>query len=132
MLVRWDGHTDDPAICDQPKCGWLPLGDIGWVTYNEIGFYYGGSRFFGWSPDVMYMLKLQVETTGTDTTYRVKIWNTGKEDEPDWDRIRTRSDSPPNGSLLLLAHLADVTFGDVTIVPIRDFSQSIYLPSIFH
>ena len=30
MLMRWDGHTDDPVVCGQPKCGYLPLGAILW------------------------------------------------------------------------------------------------------
>ncbi|MFN2158567.1 MAG: hypothetical protein ACK2TW_01310 [Anaerolineales bacterium] len=133
VLVRWDGHTDDPVICDQPKCGWLPLGDIGWVTNNEFGFFNGGTIYFIWEPDVLYMIKMRVETTGTDTTYRVKIWEPGEEVEPDdWDRTRTNSNSPLNGSLLLLAYNADVTFGDVSIVPIYTSTNKIWLPLIIN
>ena len=26
FTARWNGHTDDPVVCSQPRCGWLPSG----------------------------------------------------------------------------------------------------------
>ncbi len=132
VLVRWDGHTDDPVICSQPKCGWLPLGNIGWISSLYLRLFYGGEKYFVWQPDYTYMLKMRVETTGLNSTYQVKIWNPSNQIEPDdWGITRTRTNSPANGSFLLLAHLADVTFGNLTVIPVGDLTQSTYLPFIF-
>ncbi|MBI1878022.1 MAG: hypothetical protein HYR94_07315, partial [Chloroflexi bacterium] len=40
---------------------------------------------------------------------------------------------PQNGSLLLLAHHVDASFGDVTITPLAStFDEQIFLPLILH
>ncbi|MFC2053688.1 hypothetical protein ACFLV7_05225 [Chloroflexota bacterium] len=131
LVVRWDGHTDSPVTCSQPKCGWEPLGDIGWITELGLKLYYGGRRGFSWDPNTEYMLKMRVETSGVNTTYSLKSWNPKNHNEPsEWGVNRTTSNTPARGSVMLIAHMVDVTFGDVTIEPIGDPINYLRLPLI--
>lgn len=120
FLIRWDGHTDDPVVCDQPKCGWEPMGDLGWLTEDGLNMYHQGTDPRTWSLETVYMLKMRVEDSGSDTVYKVKAWDPAVEAEPDWQVTRTVSDTltPAAGSILLLSHMADATFGNVSIVPV--------------
>ena len=35
LLMRWNGHTDQPIANWQPKTGWLPHGAIGWYWWRQ-------------------------------------------------------------------------------------------------
>jgi len=120
LLFRWDGHTDTPVSCSQPKCGWEPLGDIGWLRQGTLEFWYGGQESRTWLLETEYMLKMRVETSGTDTTYSIKAWLATDDEPVNWGVTRTTSSTPASGSILLITHLADVTFGDVSIIALPD------------
>ncbi len=129
FLFRWDGHTNNPYVCGQPLCGYFPLGDIGWMQENKLALYYGGSVARTWQTDRQYQMVMRVETEAGTTTYRLKVWDTTTETEPaDWQLTRTTSTTPPDGSLLLLAHQADVTFGEVSVRQVWPYE--IYLPLV--
>ncbi len=125
FILRWNGHTDDPHFNDQPKVGWNPLGDIGWLfgNQNHEGLQLWTSKndsSFTIQENIVYWLKIKVETNGTGTKYSLKTWEEGQL-EPDYPPATTdqRNDyGPLFGSLLLVAHNADVSFGNVHIVPI--------------
>jgi regulation of enolase protein 1 (concanavalin A-like superfamily) len=119
VLLRWDGHTNVPVVCAQPKCGWEPHGDIAWMRPNRLELFHGSSTPRTWNPGIEYMLKASAETLpGGDTTYSVKLWDPATEAEPDWQVTRTTSDTLATGSPLLITHLSDVTFGNVGITPV--------------
>jgi regulation of enolase protein 1 (concanavalin A-like superfamily) len=131
LLFRWDGHTDDPVVCDQPKCGYFPLGAIGWLNDGKINFWGPPpSTQKTWELDTTYIFKMRVETTGGITsTYSIKAWDPLVESEPaGWDVAFDTTDTPLNGSLMLIVHKADATFGNITVE--RIWPYKVYLPLV--
>lgn len=123
-LVRWTGHTDVPIAGWQPKSGFEPLGNILWFQWDArdtskvtINSYYGEEKPFKPKFNTKYVFKIRVATLpGTGHVYYVKFWESG-ETEPDLWILKTEIDQGElgNGSLLLLAHHTEATFGNVSI-----------------
>ena len=57
---------------------------------------------------------------GIRSKYSVKIWPDGSEEPMNWDLVRIEEGDLNSGSALLIAHHSDVTFGNVTAVPIEE------------
>ncbi len=119
VLLRWTGHTDNPVTCAQPKCGWLPLGDIAWYRPGELEFYQGGSTARTLNTGVTYLFRTAVQTSLDGfTTYQLRVWEEGTNEPTTWDLVNTVGPADEQeGSLLLISHKADVTFGDVMVTP---------------
>ncbi len=130
LIIRWQGHTDAPVVCSQPKCGWQPAGNEAWYKLDPVAGHFFSSNISGNSeslkesvgpkllPNVTYMMKIEVETIGTDNWYRKKVWVQGQAEPAGWlIEIIRNSNSLSAGSLLLAAHHTDVTFGDIVITP---------------
>jgi len=125
VVMRWDGHTDDPVVTHNPASGWLPLGAIGWFHNGRLAI--SGNR---WRVDprqlkrpvvgATYMFKMQVETQANGRpVYRLKVWLQGKPEPQNWDVVaHGRRTDPLHGSLLLIAHRTDASFGPVKITPL--------------
>ncbi len=130
LLFRWDGHTDTPVNCGQPKCGWEPLGELAWMRRDLLEFFVEGiTTTHSWDLETTYLMKMQVETGDTGSTYSVKVWAPASEAEPvGWDLSYERTDGPANGSFLLLTHQLDSTFGEVYVE--RIWPYSLYFPLI--
>ena len=126
ILVRWNGHTDNPVATANPKSGWLPLGAIGWYHKNRLELYGNGARILGTQSrtlrrGVTYMFRMQVQTLpGGSPVYRLKVWQQGKAEPDGWDiQRRGRRSDPKHGSVLLVAHKADASFGPVIFTPLE-------------
>ena len=87
-----------------------------------------GDQIFNSTPGVQfgntYVFKARVRTTTIlgfpHGRYRFKYWLAG-DVEPDWMLEATGwAGGMMGGSLLLIAHHVDATFGDVTVVPLGD------------
>jgi uncharacterized repeat protein (TIGR02543 family) len=125
ILLRWNGHTDSPHLTDQPKSGYWPLGMLCWLQYDRMQMLGNLTAFIEMqgrqvSLDVTYLLKARVESVpGVGGYYSFKVWEEGQPEPSDWD-ITTQEDltDPQGGSVLLIAHEADASFGDVTITPV--------------
>ena len=133
ILMRWKGHTDNPVSGWQPKSGWYPLGALGWYRWYDSGgkkfHIYGNQKRLLASTsnkklklNVPYVLKMRVETKpGKGGFYRLKMWEASKPEPSGWDlKGQEALNDPQTGSFLLLAHQADVTFGDVQVRPVGD------------
>lgn len=120
FLTGWKGHTDDPVICFQPKCGWLPLGALGWITQNGIEFYDTGvNKYIPISTGTSYWMKLRTESGTSSATYSLKVWEMNTLEPVTWDITYTNNVDPVlTGSLLIMTHMADVSFGDITVYPL--------------
>ncbi len=131
ILMRWKGHTDDPVAGWQPKSGWYPLGALGWYRWFDSGA--KNLRIDGNKKrlidstnsqklklNVPYVLKMRVETKpGKGGFYRLKMWRANEPEPSGWDlKGQEALNDPQTGSFLLLAHQADVTFGDVQVRPV--------------
>ena len=122
LTMRWTGHTDSPVVCIQPHCGWLPSGGGAWYDIGQ-----GGPLLLDGVSDPMvtinvgdtFIWKLRVETIpGTGSLYSLKVWEASQLEPTEWNLTKQRGLDVADGSVILVAHHVDLTFGDVTIVPV--------------
>jgi hypothetical protein len=126
--MRWQGHTDNPYAGWQPKAGWIPNGNLGWFRFrngiNDVNLEFldpAASLDFSsqFQLGKKYWFKIRVETkSGGRSDYSLKAWADGQS-EPGWNlMVIENSDDQPSGSFLLIAHQANATFGNVTVVSV--------------
>lgn len=138
VLLRWDGHHAwDNA---QPTHGWYPMGILGWYRY-VMGITGARLEMIGGESDldikdtsgkkmtfgVTYNFEMRVETiSGIGSRYSMKVWEQGQAEPSRWDLVGEEDfSSPLKGSLLLLAHNTDASFGKVTVSPLSASSSPI-------
>ncbi|MEM7333022.1 MAG: cadherin repeat domain-containing protein [Chloroflexota bacterium] len=145
LIAHWQDHYDQ--FNDQPNWGWDNIGAFGLYSWPQgtDGQYqlivHSGRQqdFDPTKPAIQfnqpYWMKMQVETrTGQTSYFRFKMWLQSESEPADWDvEGPGRMGEPGQGSLLLVAHHVDATFGDVVInsgstTPPIDFDYSIFLP----
>jgi hypothetical protein len=142
LVAVWPGHSDNPVVCTQPKCGWLPLGAFVWFdaeasrNFNNQSapplygmFKLGSASTVEYARDVSglrsqlgvgYYWKARVERglSNARAIYRLKVWPIGGAEPPDWLVTGiSENNEVPSGSIGLLAHHADATFGNLSITP---------------
>jgi hypothetical protein len=132
LLLRWGGHDDDGK---QPRVKWHPTGGLAmlranagsegnrWIWHGgESGFLAEETRVRPIEVGSLYHFRARVETLpGPRTRYSVKRWNTRDQEPPDWDLVGVDgAQDLQSGSLLLVVHHADVTFGNVEVKPLQD------------
>ncbi|MCI0421356.1 MAG: hypothetical protein L0312_19380 [Acidobacteria bacterium] len=130
--LRWQGHADDGQ---QPHVQWYPLGaatefqlfpdlrSCHWRIIPDGGknvrLVYAKERTtirLGQT----YLMKARVESLPDQRTrYRTKIWAMGEVEPEAWavESIEGAEDFQ-SGSLLLVAHNSDVTFGNLQVIPL--------------
>ncbi len=128
LVARWRGHSDDPVVCAQPKCGWAPLGASGWYDWSaNYGTFFINDDKSTLARDVSgrklelgvpYYWKLRVETlSGGRAVYRFKVWEAGQPEPAAWLLQGLDQTEVASGGLALVAHHVDATFGDLTVTP---------------
>lgn len=128
VIVRWQGHIGTA----QPPTGWTRLGAYGYYS-NRLGNLAlrlndtdVREQKFSFVSGKTYIFKLRAETVAQGGRYSLKVWEQGQP-EPAWNssqfgNIYNVVDSAGDlmqGSILLVAHRADATFGNVTICPLN-------------
>jgi regulation of enolase protein 1 (concanavalin A-like superfamily) len=133
FLMRWTGHTEEPPHIPgkQPRIGWRPSGGLAWyrvrysspahlvvATDNEVPLAEDWSGFT-LSPGTTYTFRASVERTTEGDEYRLTVFPAGQPESSGvsltgLDTAFTKD----AGSVLLLAHRAKVTFGDITVTEI--------------
>ena len=125
FISGWTGHTDDPISGFQPKTGFLPLGAISWYHNDRLEIFTEGQTVRDntgktLEEDVTYTFKVRFENIeGVGGQYSFKVWEQNQIEPVDWDVVSGQG--PGNdrtGSVGILAHEYDVSFGDVNVVPI--------------
>lgn len=138
VLLRWVGHSDDGS---QPRRGVFPLGAIGlyhWTTdRNRFEVFGNGGRVLDSTPPdagldlgVAHMFKMRVEEISPDTVrYAFKSWPQSQAEPTEWLLVGRQGidQDPGRGSVLLLSHYVDATFGRVEIVPLHHGSLTVQL-----
>jgi uncharacterized repeat protein (TIGR02543 family) len=131
FIVRWQGHFAT-APGEQPRVGWRRLGALGWYHwYRESGLPRAGFQFIGHTganfgedsrPLVIgktYNYKIRVQSNPDPSkaaTYSFKVWDAALTEPATWDFSSTGlKGETKNGSVLLVAHHVDATFGTVTV-----------------
>ncbi len=125
VVLRWNGHTDFPRTCPQPKCGWLPLGVIAWYNNGRLQLYGNNGQILAnglprvLSAETTYLLKARVETTDAGAVYSMKLWEEGQPEPGAWEITgQEELNDPQRGSAVLIAHQADVSFGNVAVTQV--------------
>jgi hypothetical protein len=71
-------------------------------------------------PGDRFLLRFRCETTSTGHEYHARVWPANESEPAAWELIAKEPLSEPGeGSLLLITHYADATFGDVAVTPIQ-------------
>lgn len=133
IMVHWRGHYDNKTGA-QPLAGWRRFGGLAWYRWNTNGgaaFELLGNGGKDLIPpksdksialDTPYIFKMSVQAStlaGEPATYRFKFWEVGQPEPPAWYMTSAGNlGEPPSGSVLLVAHQAMVSFGDVAVTPI--------------
>lgn len=127
VFTRWIGHTDDPVSGWQPKSGWNPSGALGMYAFNAPSN--GGERLEIWQRAAdasgktipfgqTTLFKMRVETQVQGDLYALRVWPQGESEPLVWDlTYLDQTKRAHRGSVLLLSHYVDATFGNVQIVP---------------
>ncbi|RIK42591.1 MAG: hypothetical protein DCC55_08395 [Chloroflexi bacterium] len=132
VLLRWQGHYNEAG--EQPNNGWQQLGALGWFRWKRSsGEISSGLQMVGTGggeltanankqPEfgVPYLMKMSVQAIASNRSYyRFKVWKASDPEPFGWDmETPGRSSEPPTGSLLLVAHHVDASFGKVTVTPL--------------
>jgi hypothetical protein len=143
LVARFAGHVvggPEHFPSGQPKWGYRPFGAIGWLRWRgtppdparpEHQYYpwaaaravnLGAFAFeVGRTYAVRFSCRTEPDTPAGDgvTTYAFKLWPADAA-EPDawtWRQTQTSRDALRRGGVALLAHFADVTFGNLSVTP---------------
>ncbi len=138
VILRWNGHNDTVTPGSQPLQGFLPdgvdptpLGALAWwrrPTGGTEGLQITDHRAtlvqnvpsFTLTTGTEYMLRARVTTTGSDSLYSVKMWASSDPEPAGWMAeysAGSGDDEPASGSLVLVSHEVDATFGDLIVTP---------------
>ena len=140
FIFRFCGHVVGgprkfPAA--QPKWGYQPFGAIGWLRWDEgkpslppMRQFYPGDNDLGLDlgrfpakPGRVYSVLMACETQPDDaqgrgvTRYSFKIWDAERPEPTEWawQQVQASETALRRGGLALVAHHADVSFGDLDI-----------------
>ncbi|MBC8331554.1 MAG: hypothetical protein H8E28_06200 [Anaerolineae bacterium] len=131
IIMHWNGYSDEPIKCEQPKCGWWNSGASAWYKW---GLYGHDERLtllghkdilLDEAPGIelnfgeWYFFRIAIETSpGTGVRYQLKFWNTNQPEPVEWTLSGAQENTGPvSGSILLVAHHVDVVFGKIEIEP---------------
>jgi chitodextrinase len=123
--LRWQGHTQ--VKNEQPAYGWWPTGAFAWHRFYDSGGRYelrGNDN----SPvrhttqplthGTTYVFKARAHTQSAATRYSFKWWVQGQPEPALWLLEIDEDAGPATGSVVLVAHHVDATFGTVTATPV--------------
>ncbi|MCB0186257.1 MAG: hypothetical protein KDE31_18435, partial [Caldilineaceae bacterium] len=145
ILMRWQGHFQEGA--EQPRVGWRNLGGLGWFRWELDGngnplphgqlLGYNGVQIttnYQLVPalELPYLMRMQVETVANGGDwYRYKVWPAAQTEPTEWQMAgQGYAGEPEHGSLLLVAHEADASFGPVEICPLTAGGDNSFHPTI--
>ena len=123
--LRWQGHTSIDAA--QPAWWWYPTGALAWFRWyttpkveirgnnDTPDLTTNANMAFGTS----YIFKARVQTQANgSTTYSFKMWQSGSAEPSAWNETATVSGGPSAGSVILIAHQVNATFGSISFTAI--------------
>ncbi len=124
--VRWHGHIDNGT---QPAWAFTAFSGLGAyllvpgspkLALYEHPFVLSDSIPFQISLGVTYLWKMRVETLPEGQRHTLKVWIEGEAEPEEWMLTVTDTDAaaPLSGSLMLLAHHVEATFGNLSVVPL--------------
>jgi regulation of enolase protein 1 (concanavalin A-like superfamily) len=156
VVLRWQGHWDAAGGLEtQPRWVYYPLGALGWYRLERypdgssarremhLHLDTGAATVFARDESGVrlrmgetYVFKMRVETeAGGAQRYRLKVWRAGAAEPAGWTvaGVAPAREQPlARGSLLLVAHHVDASFGNITVRPLTDSEpdNAIWLPLV--
>jgi regulation of enolase protein 1 (concanavalin A-like superfamily) len=119
--LRWQGHKAEDKT--QPAWGYKKAGSYVWHRWystpklEAVG--YGASPKAGFVENMdlgrQYMFKTRISTSAGTTTLRSRTWPVGTPEPTTWEVSIDETDTPGQGSIVLIAHQLKATFGVVTV-----------------
>ncbi len=129
LVMRWTGYYPDANDNNQPVSGNHPIGASAlfkwssdsnglYTIYNHDFNVVGEANSPGGTlkPETTYIFKMRVDTNSVGGLYKFKVWDSNLAEPNTW-LLQHQEDlnGPRNGSVLLLAHHVDATFGNITV-----------------
>ncbi|CRI62969.1 exported hypothetical protein [Thiocapsa sp. KS1] len=142
VMLKWPGHTNWTG--SQPAWGYYPSGGGAWYEFEQNGSGSLGLTDFETlhavdplnrvlSTNVTYIWKVRVQSLiGGSTRYSVKVWRTGDPEPTGWELVATDANDVEGGSLLLVAHYVDASFGNISIEPVTPDPGELPPPPVLH
>ncbi|MEM7142391.1 MAG: hypothetical protein AAF548_15310 [Actinomycetota bacterium] len=133
IVLRWPGHNQqDEESNEQPRWFYWPAGSLSGYYLaldgtSEVRLETNESIMqddeagFVMDFDTTYAVRARVEGGPGGADHRLKIWPAAEDEPLNWtvDEVAGTNDiGTEGGSLLLVAHYFDVTFGDVEVTPL--------------
>jgi hypothetical protein len=138
LAMRWTGHY--AWNNQQPRIGWHPLGALmAYVkgpTSSKIKIFGSDGAVQLWTVDgrtvsgqptpeppagVPYLYKMRGESLPDgEIQYSMKMWPSAQPEPSAWAVTYITDQPPAGGSLLVVVHEAEVTLGNVSIVPVTN------------
>ena len=129
LLARWPGHTFWGSL---PNHGWYPMGAFSVFRWRDNGDPVGVEFYSGTDGSVVaqnknksfglgtpHFMKIRAETLGSSQRYSAKVWSQNEAEPANWDIVIDEPlSSTSQGSLLLVAHHVDATFGTAVVTPL--------------
>lgn len=145
LMLRWQGHFNEGG--EQPNTGWKNLGALGWFRWSKDinGAAIAGLQMIGYNSSeittnpnkhaaagVTYIMKMSVSSANTGTPYfRYKVWEMGQPEPLKWDmQGGGNRNGPASGSMLLVAHHVDASFGQVTVRPLSSIMSNLQVATV--
>jgi len=112
--------------------GYYPCGGAGWVAFDGQGIGtltlqdFSLAGVFGIDPlqraitigtKYIWRPRVQSQTNG-NVLYQMKLWVAGSAEPANWELVGTDTNDEPSGSVVLIAHFTDVSFGNVVVEPL--------------
>jgi hypothetical protein len=129
VMLKWPGHTDWTGD-QQPNYGYYPTGGGAWYKIAEDGsgdlnltdfqalFKKDLSKYLAFNNTYIWKVRVETQIDGS-SQYSLKIWDSNQTEPENWELVDIDTDDVDGGSMLLIAHYVDVSFGDITILPIN-------------
>jgi hypothetical protein len=131
IAFRWPGHDPDDQ---QPHVKWYPLGATCEFQISAGRDSCRWRMLYGRRPRTedteqnrhielgkLYCMAARVESIDTATSrYSAKLWDPDGPEPEQWDLVGIKENETRfSGSALLLSHNTDVSFGNVSIIPLK-------------
>lgn len=143
VIVRWQGHNRR-TVNQQPGIGWDRHGALGWFRWTNgnaggkllmkgntiVTTDNTGSKQVAFSTTYYYKLR-SVTVPGIQSYYHFRVWPAGQPEPLTWDLVgRGDNNSTENGSVLLVAHYVDASYGNVAVTPITDLTPDLFRQTV--
>lgn len=124
LALRWSGHS--PEGDARPAPAVYPVGAYVWYEWQDDGRWEmtgnEGSPIDA-APTALALgatheLRARVEDVAGGTHYRFKHWPAGTPEPADWTLDLVEDAGNATGSVALIAHHVDASFGDVVVTPL--------------